>query len=371
MAKDKTDAQERSSASTTSGRMMARTSAAVRAVIKGISSRRRTEDARAGEERLRSTLDRLLEGFQCIGFDWRYMYVNEAVARHGRRTKEELLGRTMMEMYPGIQDTDMFAYLKRCMEERIPHRMENEFTYPDGTKAWFELRIEPAPGGISILSLDISERRQAEEALRKLSSAVEQSAESVVITDRDGIIEYVNPAFERLAGYAKQEVIGKTPRILKSGKHGDEFYRALWETILSGQVYQAEFINKKKDGELYDEERVIAALRDRQGNITHFVATGRDITERKRAEEALREAREELEGKVERQLLRRNPYGLTFRELTILYLVAAGKSDKEIGTELDISPLTAQKHISNILAKMGAASRTEASVRAVREGLLD
>src|SRR3990172_7694646 len=155
-------------------------------IVRDITKRLQAEKAlRESMERYHRTLDNMLEGCQLIGFDWRYLYVNNAVARQGRRTKEELLGHTMMEVYPGIQDTEMFAYLKRCMEERIPHRMENEFTYPDGTKAWFELRIEPAPGGISILSLDISERRQAEEALRKLSSAVEQSAESVVITDRD------------------------------------------------------------------------------------------------------------------------------------------------------------------------------------------
>ncbi len=95
------------------------------------------------------------------------------------------------------------------------------------------------------------------------------------------------------------------------------------------------------------------------------------MSERRRAEEALLVPREELEGRVEHQMLRRNPYGLTFRELTVLHLVADGKSGREIGVTLVISYLTAQKHISNILTKMGASSRTEASVRAVREGLFD
>ena len=97
----------------------------------------------------------------------------------------------------------------------------------------------------------------------------------------------------------------------------------------------------------------------------------RGIVDGKRAEEALRETREDLETRTERQLLRRNPYGLTFREHTVLHLVAAGESDRQIGTTLGISPLTAQKHMSNILAKMAASSRTEASVRAVREGLIE
>ncbi len=97
----------------------------------------------------------------------------------------------------------------------------------------------------------------------------------------------------------------------------------------------------------------------------------RDFAERKEAEEAMQGPREELEGRVERQMLRRNPYGLTFRELTVLHLVSSGMPDKGIGMELGISPLTAQKHISNILFKMEASCRTEACVRAVREGLLE
>src|SRR3989337_624546 len=88
------------------------------------------------------TLDSLLEGCQIIGFDWRYLSLNDVAARHGHRHKEELLGHTMMEMYPGIENTDMFSKLKSCMEKRISYLIENEFTYPDGTKSWFELRVE-------------------------------------------------------------------------------------------------------------------------------------------------------------------------------------------------------------------------------------
>jgi two-component system cell cycle sensor histidine kinase/response regulator CckA len=111
-------------------------------------------------------LDSLLEGCQVIGRDWRYLYVNDAVARQGRRPKEELLGRTMMEVYPGIEETPMFAALRQCMEDRISRHLENEFTFPDGSRGWFELRIAPVPEGVFILSLETTDRKRAEVAQR-------------------------------------------------------------------------------------------------------------------------------------------------------------------------------------------------------------
>jgi PAS domain S-box-containing protein len=119
------------------------------------------------EDRFRQTLDNLMEGCQIIDFDWRYIYVNESVARHGRRRREELLGRRMWEAYPGIENTELFTILKRCMEERVHHLMENRFENPDGAMGWFELSIQPVPEGLLFLSIDITERRLAEEQTRK------------------------------------------------------------------------------------------------------------------------------------------------------------------------------------------------------------
>jgi PAS domain S-box-containing protein len=116
-------------------------------------------------DRLRGTLDAMREGLQILGRDWRYLYVNEAVARHGRRSREELLGRTMLECYPGIEKTPLFATLERCMRERAADVLENEFQYPDGARAWFELRIQPCPEGLLVLSMDVTERKRLLEAL--------------------------------------------------------------------------------------------------------------------------------------------------------------------------------------------------------------
>ncbi len=127
----------------------------------------------------------------------------------------------------------------------------------------------------------------AEESLRKLSRAVEQSADAVVVTDRYGIIEYVNPAFEALTGYDDDEVRGRTPRILKSGEQGPETYQEMWKTILAGNVYRGILVNRKKNGELYYVEESICPVRDTAGQITHFIANGRDLTERLRLEAQL------------------------------------------------------------------------------------
>lgn len=129
-------------------------------------------------ERYRSTLDNMLEGCQIIGFDWRYIYLNDAAAGHGRRAKHELIGRPMMEIYPGIEQTSLFAALQRCMLERTSNLMENEFTFPDGSSGWFELGIRPVPEGIFILSVDISERKRAE----KVQASLYRISQAAVLT---------------------------------------------------------------------------------------------------------------------------------------------------------------------------------------------
>ncbi len=127
-----------------------------------------TTHAQSSLDRLaREVLESLREGCQVIGRDYRYLYVNEAVARHGHKSREELLGHTMMECYPGIEATDMFSMLRRCMNERLHAQMENEFSYPDGATGWFELRFIPVPEGVCILSLDISDRKRSEAALER------------------------------------------------------------------------------------------------------------------------------------------------------------------------------------------------------------
>ncbi|MCL4506671.1 MAG: PAS domain S-box protein [Chloroflexi bacterium] len=144
-------------------------------IMRDVTERKQAEQKlRESEKRYRSALEGMLEGVQIIGYNWRYLFVNDTAASHGKRQKEELLGYTIMECYPGIEKTAMFAALRRCMAERTSHSMENEFMYPDGSKSWFELSIQPTQEGLLVLSSDVTGRKQAEQCieteLRRLSA---------------------------------------------------------------------------------------------------------------------------------------------------------------------------------------------------------
>lgn len=138
------------------------------------------------------------------------------------------------------------------------------------------------------------ELKQANNRLTMLSQAIHQSANTIVITDHNGTIEFVNPAFTRITSYSYEEAIGQNPRLLKSGEHPPEFYEEMWQTLVRGEVWHGEMINKKKNGELYWEEATFSPVRDMNGQITNFVAVKEDITERKRIEDELALREQEL-----------------------------------------------------------------------------
>jgi PAS domain S-box-containing protein len=141
------------------------------------------------------------------------------------------------------------------------------------------------------------EERTAE--LRKLSETVEQSPVMVMITDKKGTIEYVNPSFSEVTGYSAKEAIGQNPRILKSGSHPNSFYKSLWDTILSGRTWRGEILNRKKNDEEFWESTSISAIKNDEGEITHFVAVKQDITDQKRAEQAIMESQAKYRDLVE------------------------------------------------------------------------
>ena len=156
--------------------------------------------------------------------------------------------------------------------------------------------------GGAVVFRDITASKQDEERLQKLSNAVEQTADSVVITNSQGAIEYVNPAFEKTSGYTCEEALGQTPRLLKSGMHDESFYKKLWKKVLDGNSYRGTIINRKKHGELYWCEQTITPIKDKNGNITNFVTVMKDITELREKHE--QDARLKVAREIQQRLLR-------------------------------------------------------------------
>ncbi|HLO14744.1 MAG TPA: PAS domain S-box protein, partial [Anaerolineales bacterium] len=202
------------------------------------------------------------------------------------------VGAKLTDMIPSLRGVDIASCIALGTTQHIPESYLDERVLQWAIHGAPELRLA------FLYSTDITLRKQAEDLNRQLSRIVEQTEDTVVVTNREGIIEYVNPAFERLTGYTKEEALGKTPRVIKSGLHDHRFYQELWNTILEGNVFQSEIANRKKNGELYYEVKTITPLRNMQGNITHFVATGKNITDHKLDEEKLLKAYDQLELRV-------------------------------------------------------------------------
>ncbi|PVX23961.1 MAG: hypothetical protein CW691_09215 [Candidatus Bathyarchaeum sp.] len=244
------------------------------------------------ESRLRHTLDNMLEGCQIIDPDWRYLYVNDAAAKHGRLNKEKLLGKTMMEVYPGIEETELFSVLRLCMQNHISRHIENEFTYPNGEKGLFELRIHPVPEGIFILSIDITERKKAEEKIMEsekiFRSLFENMQEGValheIIYDSKGNPENyrildVNKKFEKILSLKKKDVVGKTST-KAYGVNEPPFFKIYSQVSETGKPKQF-----KEYFQPMDKYFSISVFSIKKGQ---FATVFNDITERKKTQEEIR-----------------------------------------------------------------------------------
>ena len=203
----------------------------------------------------------------------------------GRKSPEDILGETDYNL--GWREQ---AELYRKDDREVIRSGNSKLGYeepqtaPDGKQLWLRTSKIPLRDinnrivGILGTYEDITERKQAEAELNRLMTAIEQTPESVVITDTKGRILYVNPVFERVTGYSRAEVIGQNPRLLKSNRQDSAFYRQLWAKISAGEVWRGRFINKKKDGALFTEDAVIAPVRDEKGAVTNYIAIKRDIS---------------------------------------------------------------------------------------------
>jgi PAS domain S-box-containing protein len=243
--------------------------------------------------------------------------INRATTRFGSKEQQEILNQLSKEALRCIMDIQHSTgcgkskdcdqcvvrntFVKTIQEKKNFHQVEGMMTAQINNEV---LRrqvlisttyIDFENTNRVLLSLDdITELSATQEQIRKLSGAVEQSTATILITDTEGNIEYANPEFERSTGYALKEVLGKNPRIIKSQSTDPEIYKKLWKTILSGQTWQGEFLNTKKDGTEYWENAIISPIFNNVGKIISFIAVKDDITERKRIQEELIRSEKEL-----------------------------------------------------------------------------
>lgn len=217
--------------------------------------------------------------------------------------REELLDAKIQDIEVGLEPTELEALWANA-EADEPITVEGRHRRADGS----EFPVQVSIGTIQLdgdeqflgIARDISNRKERQRELRTFREAVQHAGHAVEITDADGEFVYVNPAFEAVTGYDADEVIGETPRILKSGEHDNQFYEDLWKTILAGEQWHGEIVNRRKDGTRYVVDKTIAPILGDDGEPRKFVGVERDVTERKEYERMLREQNEQLETQQER-----------------------------------------------------------------------
>ena len=262
-------------------------------IAQDITDRKQTEEAlRSSEAQKSAILNGISANIAFVNDKLEILWANRTSAESVGRLPEEMIGPTCHSLWadperPCANCPTVKAFQTRGSQKAI-------MTTPDG-RIWDE-RAEPVFDdsgnliGVVELAQDITEYKRLTDQEKLLSTAIEQAAEAVVITDATGTIQYVNPAAEVADGYRIDELIGQGVDIFKSGKHDNNFYKELWETINAGNVWSGRFINKKKDGTEYHEDATISPVYDKSGNLTNFVSVRHDITKQLELQQQLLQA---------------------------------------------------------------------------------
>lgn len=286
------------------------------------------------EKRFRSSLDNLLEGCQILDRELRYVYLNDAAARHGHTSKEKLLNKKMTEVYPGVEGTHLYEIIRKCLENSVSHKMENEFTYPDGSKGWFNLSFDPIPEGIFILSIDVTEQKLSEKALHESKEnyrdLVENINDILFSMNMDGIIEFVSPVITKILGYQPEEI---------AGKHYEEVFKETSNETLKfhlgkfkeGKTEPIEMQMKTKDGKMIwcRISRAPVFKNDKLVGIRGVIS---DITEKVKALEEMTLAKEKAE---ELNIIKTNFFANISHELRTPFVGIMGYSELLIETAKD------------------------------------
>ncbi|MDE3195913.1 MAG: PAS domain-containing protein [Acidobacteriota bacterium] len=258
----------------------------MRGVVMDVDERKRHEEAaRAANERLRQALDGMIEGCMAIDFEWRYVYVNEAAARHGFRQREELLGRRMQDIYPGIEGTNIFERYRRCMEDREPQQFQEHFSFSPGVTRWYELRVNPVPEGIFVLSLDITESREAQRMRDILASVVETSRDFIGVATLEGEVTYLNHAARKLTGAWDRDERALKITDFFAPEEAERFRGEVLPSILKDGWAQSEMtIRHFQTGDPIPVDMQGITVRNADGEPIGLATVTRDLREHKEAE---------------------------------------------------------------------------------------
>lgn len=273
-------------------------------VASDITHRRQAEEIITNERTLlRTIIDLIPDAVFVKDISGRKILANKKeIELSGKKSENDVIGKTDFELYPESEAKYFAAEDHQVIESGKPLLdIEGKLVDMEGHEHWLigaKVPLRDVHGKITGLvgvNHDFTERKQYEDELLKLSRAVEQSPASVVITDPQGNIEFVNTKFCEVSGFSKDEVLGKNPRIIKSGFHDKQFYSELWDNISSGKEWSGEFLNKKRNGEKYWESARISPVINKEGDITHFIAIKEDITEKKKMIEEVIIAKDKAE----------------------------------------------------------------------------
>jgi len=271
-----------------------------------------------------------------------YLSCNSAFERFFGAKEADIIGKTDYDFLEKEQADSFREHDRKAMNANKPVSNEEWLTFADGGyRGLFEAVKVPLTDvngqiiGVLGISRDITERKATELKLRMLSTAIEQSPTSVAITDTAAQIEYINSAFTKEAGYTLEEVLGKNPRVLQSGLTDVKVYDDMWSKFTKGERWQGEFVNKRKNGEIYYEEAYISPIQNEDDKISHYVAVKMDITARKQAERALRESNKKMDSLL--QSLAEGAYGVdtqgncTFVNNSFLRILGYETEDEIVG----------------------------------------